>query len=251
MGSTPCTQVEERLEKKRSLTSQLSEIRKTVPANLATSTNKNNDIYINGGKINGTVQLPDLNNVFTSEKIDIPSATGKAKTDKGYTVQARVYVTHSMQQVRSAYTNTFKTPSSASAAHNTLVYRVKNDRNNFINKGWTDHGKYGMGRIVLNFLVKEGFLNVTAVITKHHSGKTGSFAKRSDIVNQSVKEACEQLIASSTLTRNTEPAPMQHQQQHQRPANSTAMTQEHVQKQEHQQTQVSKPQHTVKYSDLI
>ena len=78
-----------------------------------------------------------------------------------------------------------------------------------------------MGRIVLIFLGNEGSVNVTAVKTKQHSGRMGSFAKRSDLVNQSVKEACEQLISSSTLTRNTEPALMQHQRQHQRPANST------------------------------
>ena len=70
-----------------------------------------------------------------------------------------------MQQVRSANTNTFKTPSSASAAHNTLVYRVKNDRNNFIYKGWIDDGEYGMGQIVLKCLENEGFVNVSAVVT--------------------------------------------------------------------------------------
>ena len=75
---------EERLKNRRSLTSQLSEIRKTVPATLATSTIKNNDIYINGGKINSTVQVPDLNNVFTSKKIDIPSATNEMNRALGH-----------------------------------------------------------------------------------------------------------------------------------------------------------------------
>ena len=46
-------------------------------------------------------------------------------TDGSLTVQANVYVTSSMQDVREAYTDTFINPVSASAAHNILVYRVK------------------------------------------------------------------------------------------------------------------------------
>ena len=60
----------------------------------------------------------------------------EGNTDGGLTVQANVYVTSSMQDVREAYTDTFNNLVSAAAAHNILVYRVK--ENNFINKGWVD-----------------------------------------------------------------------------------------------------------------
>ena len=133
---------EDRLESKRSLLSQLHEIRRVIPKTEATVNLVQDHIYINGEKQNNTanVRIRDLNTVFSSSKnnVNITSARGKHMTDGGLTVQANVYVTSSMQDVREAYTDTFINPVSASAAHNILVHRVKEKKIGIlsIKAGW-------------------------------------------------------------------------------------------------------------------
>ena len=104
------------------------------------------------------------------------------------------------QDVREAYTDTFNNPVSASAAHNILlVYRVKENNRNFINKGWEDDGEHGAGRLVFEYLEDKGFVNITVVITKQLKGRIASVAKRSDLLNKIIEDACNQLTAVNKL----------------------------------------------------
>ena len=116
---------EERLEAKRSMVSQLHEIRKVTPITEAKVHLKQDNIYINNDKLCSPLKVSDFNSVFSSDNgnTDVVSKRGGKVEHTGLYVQANVYITSSIQDVRTF--DTFSNPKTASAANNTLVYRVQ------------------------------------------------------------------------------------------------------------------------------
>ena len=198
---------EERLEAKRSIVSQIYEIRKVTPITEAKVHLKQDNIYINNDKLCSPLKVPDFNCVFSSDNgnTDVVSKRGGKVEHNGLSVQANVYITSSIQDVRTAYINTFSNPKTASAAHNTLVYRVQETGRKYVSKGWIDDGEHGTGRLVMQYLEEKGLNNVTAVITKQLRGRMATVVKRSELINKSVQEACDQLIANKKLIPTLKP----------------------------------------------
>ena len=115
---------------------------------------KQDNIYINNDKLCSPLKVPDFNCVFSSDNgnTDVVSKRGGKVEHNGLSVQVNVYITSSIQDVRTAYINTFSNPKTASAAHNTLVYRVQETGRKYVSKGWIDDGEHGTGRLVMQYL---------------------------------------------------------------------------------------------------
>ena len=72
-----------------------------------------------------------------------------------------------------------------------------------------DDGEHGAGRLVFKYLEDKGFVNITVVITKQLKGRMASVAKRSDLINKSIEDACNQLTAVNKLPPTLKPPPRQ------------------------------------------
>ena len=155
--------------------------------NIKTKIIGNKLVFPNGNVYRDRVQPPRAEDILMMDEKEIEGLEettvieGDKFTRDGNTFISLSSTVDTYAQVRKVYKKVLRDPDFASADHNILAYRFK-DNEGKIHDGHCDSGEYGAGRRMLKALADQGHLNVAVIVSRKCGKHMGPL--RFDTINK-------------------------------------------------------------------